>query len=99
MKCPTCKREGDLQETKHHLQTRRKDKKDKVPVCEECHKQIHMLFTDAELRDPRLGLDTIEGLLANERFAKAVKFIRTIPPGTFMRAKESRHKKRKRGRR
>jgi len=95
--CPTCERVGAPM-TKHHLKTRRKDKGDVEKVCRECQKTIHTLFTQAELRDPRLGLDTIEGLLANERFAKAVAFIKTVPPGAFMKTRESRQRRGRRRR-
>ena len=77
----------------HHLETRRKNKHLKVWCCRECHKTVHVLFTQRELRDPRLGLDTIEGLLENEQFAQAVAFIKTVPPGSFMKARESKHRR------
>jgi len=78
---------------KHHLKTKRVDKKNTELVCRECHKTIHSLFSNTELRNPMLGLDTSEGLLANERMQKAIKFIKKLPPGEFMRTKESNHRK------
>ena len=94
--CPLCKRPvPDLME-KHHLKTRRTDKKDTSLVCRECHKTIHSLFGNHELRNPILELDTLEGLLANERMQKAIKFIKKIPPGEYMRTRESNHRKKRR---
>ena len=79
----------------HHLQTRRESKvTDKV--CRECHKILHGLFSNTQLRDPRLELDTLEGLLANEDLLRAVTFIREkIKPGEFMRMRESKSRKRR----
>ena len=98
--CPLCKREcpSNIME-KHHLQTRRKDKADTELICRECHKTIHALWTNTELRDAHLGLDTVEGLLEQERFLKAVKYIAKLTPGQRMKMSESNHRKRKRGRR
>ena len=36
--------------------------------------------------DPLACLDTIEGLLANEKFAKALSFIRKVPAGAALLA-------------
>lgn len=95
--CPLCERYGpDLRLEEHHLQTRRKSKDDVEEICQECHKTIHGLFTHRELRDSRLGLDTMEGLLANERFAKALNHIKKLPPGTKMKMREAKSRRNKR---
>jgi len=96
--CPSCGRPipRGLME-KHHLRTRRTDKDETEFLCRECHKTVHALFRNQDLRDPRNGLDSVEGLLADERFAKAVTFIKKVPPGNHMTTRESRHRhKRKR---
>jgi len=80
MICPLCTRDLPWLE-KHHLRTRRKDRTDVEKICRSCHSQIHALFSNTELRDPRLGLDTIEGLLENDRMAKAIAFVRKQPAG------------------
>jgi hypothetical protein len=80
----------------HHLKTRRKDKSDTEDVCQACHRQVHALFTNTELRDSRLGLDTVEGLLADPRMAKAVAFIKKQPPGAKVTTRQSNHAKRRR---
>ena len=92
--CPLCKRESDdLILEKHHLKTKRLDKKEIELICKECHKTIHGLFKQDELRNPILELDCIEGILKNERFIKAVRFIKKVVPGTYMKMKESKHRK------
>lgn len=92
--CPTCERSDPaLPMEQHHLQTRRKDKCATEDICRECHKTIHGLFQQHELRDPRLGLDTLEGLLANEKFQKAVGFIRKLPAGAVMQMRQAAHRR------
>ena len=93
--CPLCQRAGAAVE-RHHLQTRRKDRADTEEVCRECHKTIHGLFSQRELRDDRLGLNTVDGLLANDRFKRALEHIKKIPPGAQMRMREARTKRKRR---
>lgn len=95
MQCPLCERTGAPMEA-HHLQTRRKDKADTEDVCQACHRQIHALFSNTELRDPRLGLDTVEGLLSNERMRKAVAYIKKQAPGAKVTTRQSKHVGRRR---
>ena len=94
VKCPACEREVPkwLMQA-HHLKTRRKDKQVTEMICRECHSSVHGLFSNTELRDPRLELDSLEGLMANERFWKAVGFIRKVPPGVQMPAKRSKNQR------
>lgn len=100
MDCPTCHRDcPDSIMENHHLRTRREDKHSTEKLCRECHKAIHGLFTNKELADPARNLDTVDGLMADERFYRAVKHIRTIPPGAYMKMRESRSRRRKKGRR
>ncbi len=79
----------------HHLLTRRKSKDTVALICRECHKSLHGLFQNQDLRNPALELDSIEGLLANEQFQKALTFIRKVPPGTAISMRDSRRKKRR----
>lgn len=65
-------------------------------ICRECHKTIHGLFTHAELRDAQLGLDSIEGLLSNDRFRNALDHIRKLAPGAYMRMHRARGRQRRR---
>jgi len=94
MICPLCTRDLPSLE-KHHLKTRRKDREDVEKVCRGCHAQIHALFSNTELRDPRLGLDTIEGLLENERMAKAIAFVKKQPISAAVTTNLSKHARRR----
>ena len=91
--CPLCKRdcpESIMQ--RHHLKTRR-ESDEIAEICRECHKAIHGLFSNTMLRDPKMQLDSIDGLMSNERFYKAVKFIRKIEPGDTMQMRDSKKKR------
>jgi 5-methylcytosine-specific restriction protein A len=97
MQCPLCERDcPEERMQRHHLQTRRKDRFDIELVCSDCHRSIHALFTQAELRNEALDLHTIEGLLANEQFARHVAFIRRADPGGRVQTKNSRSRRRRR---
>jgi flagellar biosynthesis regulator FlbT len=76
---------------KHHLKTRKKSEVTKE-ICRECHKTIHGLFSNRMLRDDELNLDSVEGLLQNKRFYKAVRFIRKLEPGETMKMNDSKVK-------
>ena len=80
---------------RHHLKTRRKDRNAVELICRECHKTIHGLFDLSELRDERRGLDTLEGLMSDERFARAVGHIRKLEPGAHMRMARPRDRRRR----
>ena len=93
--CPLCERDVPSLES-HHLQTKRKDRDDTEGLCQPCHRQVHALFTNTELRDPRLGLDSVEGLLSDDRMLRAVAFIKKQPPGQRVPPRQSNHAKRRR---
>jgi hypothetical protein len=98
--CPICKRDCPADYlNKHHLRTRKGDKKLIERLCRDCHSTIHRLFTNKELRPEDSPLNTIEGLLAHPEYARAVAFIRTVPPGRRLKIRESNRRKGKRGRR
>lgn len=88
-KCPLCKR--NVPETvmeRHHLDTKRKS--DEIEeICRQCHRQLHALFRNYELRDEKRNLNSVEGLLENKRFQKALKFIRKQEPTKQITIKQS----------
>ena len=94
MICPLCARDVKTLD-RHHLKTRRKDQAAVEEICQPCHSQIHALFTNTELRDPRLELDTVEGLMANARMAKAIKFIAKQPAAARVSTRASNNVKRR----
>lgn len=89
--CPLCQRPTEGLMEKHHLRTRRTDKDETEYLCRDCHQIVHGLFSNRELRDTRLQLDSVEGLLANERVTKALSFVRRLPVGATLRMRLSNH--------
>lgn len=98
-KCELCGFVGDLQ--KHHLVPQRtcrnkyKDMKDDpsnhIYICDVCHRTIHAYFTENELRD---GLNTLEALRENDRFAAFLKWRAKHMDFNSNSAKMSNHKRR-----
>lgn len=76
-KCEICGLEVPL--TKHHLVPQqvsrhknkylKHDESNFLWICEECHSQIHALFSNQELKEV---YNTKESLMSNEKFAKYV---------------------------
>jgi len=58
---------------KHHLVPQRRGPKDTIPVCVDCGNQIHMLFTNNELR---YRLNTLEALLADDKMQTWIRWVR-----------------------
>ena len=48
-----------------------------VRVCPDCHDAIHEMFSNKQLSE---GRDTVEGLLADARFAKHVRWLARQDP-------------------
>ena len=94
MICPLCERDV-LRLEDHHLKTRRKDREDTEGVCGACHSQIHALFSNTDLRNEALGLDTIEGLRENERMAKAIKWVAKQPVESRVTTRQSNQARRR----
>ena len=80
--CALCEREVK-KTTVHHLTPKQKDRRrtrDKladddytIELCRACHKQIHSLFTNNELKRDH---NTLEKLKANEDVKKFVQWVR-----------------------
>lgn len=58
----------------HHLRPENRRESPTVMLCRPCHKQIHALFTNEELREE---YDTIEALRDASRLADYIDWIRT----------------------
>jgi hypothetical protein len=78
--------------TKHHLRTRKADKHLIELICRECHSTIHRFFTNGELADPNSPLNSIEGLMQNPRYAKAVAWIAKQDPNKHPKIRTSKQK-------
>lgn len=80
MECLICARTSEDEKLFefHHLEpvASRRKTKEKVRVCTQCADQIHLLFTNHELRS---GLNTLEALKANERMQKYVDWVKEKP--------------------
>jgi hypothetical protein len=87
--CSLCRRDTpDVHLEKHHLKPHSKDSKDTIQVCCDCGDQLHILFTNNELRDK---YNTVEALRSNERVRGWIKWIRKKPAfGYCMKEKKKR---------
>ncbi len=90
-KCPLCDRNTASLE-KHHLVPKLKGGKDTLEICNLCHDQIHMIFTNNELRD---DFHSLELLLQAKQLQSWLKFIRKKPGNYNIRFKQSNRTKRK----
>jgi predicted HNH restriction endonuclease len=81
--CALCLREMEC--TEHHLipcsthqrgwvkRAYTKEQMDEtIPACDNCHRTVHRFFTNKELA---LEFNTVDKLIANEEFAKYVKWV------------------------
>lgn len=89
--CPLCERPM-YHGSDHHLVPRSRGGKATQAICNDCHKAIHALFTNKELEQK---YNTVESLLADERFAKMAKFLSKQDPTRRYRAKRARDRKRR----
>lgn len=85
--CWLCARPFEKRIQWHHTVPKSKKGRDTVPVHPICHKTIHVTFTNAELA--RMGED--RGLiLAHERVAKFVRWVKDKPPDFHAKTRNSR---------
>lgn len=76
--CPLCGRViPESQQDKHHLIPRLKGGKTTQVMHRICHRQIHALFSEAELAQ---RYSTAEALLENEAIQKFVAWVKKKPP-------------------
>jgi len=78
--CALCRRRvpGErLEDTRavqeHHLRPERRAESPTVTLCRPCHKQVHALFTNEELRE---DYDTVERLRGADRLQDYLSWIR-----------------------
>lgn len=76
--CPLCNRDILLNNfSKHHLVPRSCGGKATASICNTCHQQIHLLFSNKKL-ERELG--SIEDLKNNKEVQKYIKWIRNKNP-------------------
>ncbi|SIP95788.1 HNH endonuclease [Rhizobium sp. RU35A] len=77
--CPLCGREiPEDQRDLHHLVPKSRGGRVTQALHRICHKQIHALFSEAELET---AYSTVEALLAHPDMAKFVAWVSRKPPG------------------
>ena len=96
--CPLCGRElvGNKSVDKHHLIPRTFKGTETVIFHKICHRKLHSLFTEREMMK---HYNTIEAILENEEIQKFVKWVIKKDPEYYDISKETKDRKRKRGRR
>jgi hypothetical protein len=73
MNCLICNRRTPEEcAERHHLIPRSKDGKETIDVCIDCGNQLHLLFTNKELKKT---YNTLEVLLSNDRVQRWIRFI------------------------
>ena len=92
--CELCKRSGVPKLTEHHLIPREKGGRDKETVLlrEDCHKQIHALYTNKELA---MRLNTLEKLKCDYKIEKYLKYVKKQCPSKKLSIKKSREVRKK----
>lgn len=88
--CELCKREGVPKVTEHHLVPREEGGKDGEVawLCENCHKQIHALYTNKELA---VRLSTLNRLENDDNIIKYLKYIRKQPASKKVKVTRSKN--------
>jgi 5-methylcytosine-specific restriction endonuclease McrA len=94
--CPLCGRPvGTESLSDHHLVPRsRGGRASQIPICLDCHKQIHAMYSNKRLEEE---LNTVEALLADPKFARFAAWVAKRPFGAVAKARRSKDS-RKRGR-
>lgn len=84
--CELCLRE-EVERTVHHLTPRQKGGAhlQTAMLCIPCHKQIHMLYSNAELA---ARLSTIQELQEDEAVRRFIKWIRKQPSKTIPKTRK-----------
>ena len=85
--CELCKRSGVPKLTEHHLIPRETEL-----LCEDCHKQIHALYTNKELA---MRLNTLEKLKCDYKIEKYLKYVKKQCPSKKLSIKKSREVRKK----
>ena len=85
--CPLCGRIiPDDQRDEHHLVPKSRGGRETQALHRICHRQIHALFSEAELEK---SYATVEALLEHEEMRKFVAWVSKKPPGFYDGTKRS----------
>ncbi|GAB3413706.1 hypothetical protein NX774_00690 [Massilia agilis] len=90
--CPLCGRAlGTENIDRHHLVPKTYKGKEQFPVHKICHRKIHSVFTEKELRD---RFHSWEALRAHEDIRTFIEWVAKKPPGYYARTETSKRKAR-----
>lgn len=89
--CPLCEREiPPSQRDEHHLVPKLKGGRETQTMHRICHRQIHALFTEAELAQ---CFNTAEALLEHPEVQRFVTWVKKKPPDFYESVKMSNRKR------
>ncbi|MCO5731895.1 HNH endonuclease [Rhizobium sp. SSA_523] len=89
--CPLCDREiPEDQRDEHHLVPKSRGGRETQTLHRICHRQIHALFSEAELET---DYASIEALLSHPEMAKFKAWISRKPPGFFDGTRRSKRRR------
>jgi len=89
--CPLCGRDG-VKMSDHHLVPRSRGGRDTEAICNDCHSQIHALYTNKRLEEE---FGSVESLLSDESFQKFLKWVAKKPPGRRYKARRAKGTRRR----
>jgi hypothetical protein len=90
--CPLCGRPlGEANIDRHHLMPRAYKGKGQFPIHKICHRKIHSLFTERELRD---RYHAWEALRRHDDICNFIAWVSRKPPGHYARTETSNRKRR-----
>lgn len=85
--CPLCGRQiPEDQRDEHHLVPKSRGGRETQYLHRICHRQIHALFSEAELEK---SYPTVDALLGHEEIRKFVAWVAKKPPGFYDGTKRS----------
>lgn len=89
--CPLCERDVEYSYTsKHHIIPKSQKGKETVRICRDCHRQIHAVFTNKQLKRDYC---TIEALRESEQMGKYINWISKRKVGSKVTTKMSNQRK------
>jgi 5-methylcytosine-specific restriction endonuclease McrA len=90
--CPLCGRPlGTVNVDRHHLVPRTYKGKEQFPIHRICHRKIHSVLTERELRD---RYHTWEALREHEDIRAFIGWVAKKPAGYYSRTETAKRKKR-----
>lgn len=90
--CPMCRHAyPPRQMSKHHLVPKSRKGTETVLLCNNCHQQIHAVYTEKELE---ANFGTLEDLLGAEQLQPWIRWVRKRKPQGRLKTRTSKRKRR-----